>query len=181
MYPVPEERTVTRRHRPLAFDPQSTREAWDDIMTDIPAHPAAPPRVPPVPAQAPVPVRVHSPYYWSPPSLLSGLVSGALPELTAPAWKVVSVIAMAQLNAAALGPDASHSTQPVDLSLADLCAATGLARVTVIAAIRTAVKARWLTQEKRRTPHGGNAVALYGINWKRAEQAERARRKTAGK
>jgi hypothetical protein len=30
-----------------------------------------------------------------------------------------------------------------------------------------------------RTPHGGNAVALYAINWKWAERAERERRKKA--
>jgi hypothetical protein len=122
-------------------------------------------------------VRTGSPYYWSPPSLFSGLVAAALPELTAPAWKVLSVVAIAQLNQATLGPDASHGTKPIALSIADLQTATGLARVTVIGAVRTAVESRWLTQEKRRTPHGGNAVALYGINWKRAEQAERARRK----
>jgi hypothetical protein len=51
--------------------------------------------------------------------------------------------------------------------------------MTVIAAIRAGVEARWLRQEKRRTPHGGNAVALYTIDWSRAEQAERRRRKSS--
>jgi hypothetical protein len=34
----------------------------------------------------------------------------------------------------------------------------------------------WLSQQKRRTPHGGNAVALYSVNFLRAVEAERARR-----
>jgi hypothetical protein len=48
--------------------------------------------------------------------------------------------------------------------------------MTVTRAIQEATAADWLAQEKRRTQHRGNAVALYIINWKRAERAERARR-----
>jgi hypothetical protein len=55
--------------------------------------------------------------------------------------------------------------------------AAHLSRMTVIAAIREAIQADWLSQENRRTPHGGNAVALYAVNWRRAERAERLRRK----
>jgi hypothetical protein len=160
---------MTRRLR--GYHPLPTAADRDAILDDRPAYPAAPSRPPSVP------VRLQSNYYWSPPSLFSGLVAAALPEMTAPAWKVCSVVAMAQLNQATQGPDASHGTQPVALSIGDLQAATGLARVTVIGAIKAAVETRWLTQEKRRTPHGGNAVALYSLNWRRAEQAERARRK----
>jgi hypothetical protein len=155
------------------YHPYPTGEELDEILR-APSSPA----LPVVASRQPsVPVRYQSSYYWSPPSLLSGLVDQALPKLTAPAWKVCSVIAMRQLNAAALGKGAPWSTEPIALSITDIAQATRMARVTVISAIRAAVETGWLTQEKRRTPHGGNAVALYGINWRRAEQAERARRK----
>jgi hypothetical protein len=72
---------------------------------------------------------------------------------------------------------AQNASRPASVSIGDFCAEAHLSRMTVIAAIREAVRAEWLTQEKRHTPHGGNAVALYSINWRRAERAERARRK----
>jgi hypothetical protein len=123
-----------------------------------------------------VPVRLHSNYYWSPSSLLFGLFSEALPLLSAPSWKVCCAVAVRQLEAATMPPDAPYRPSPIALSLAELSQATGLSRVTVILAIRAAAASGWLTQTKRRTPHGGNAVALYSLDWSGAVLAEKRRR-----
>ena len=165
----------------LRYQELPSREEIDSILEDPPLEDRPPAW--PVPMEggepaAPVPVRLQSDYYWSPFSLLCGLAHEALPELTAPAWKVCTAVGIRQMAAATLGKNARFQPAPIALSLGELAEATGLTRVTVIAAIRAAANAGWLTQQKRRTPHGGNARALYSIDWRRAEQAERRRRKS---
>jgi hypothetical protein len=96
--------------------------------------------------------------------------------LSPAAWKICTVVAIRQLGQ---GLPAQNASIPVAVSIADFCTAAHLSRMTVIAAIREAIQAEWLAQEKRRTAHGGNAVALYSINWRRAERGERLRRKQA--
>lgn len=159
---------------------QASREEIDSILEDLPVEgrpPAWPPAEEAREPAAPVPVRLRSGYYWSPFNLLCGLAHEALPGLSGPAWKVCTAVGIRQMVAATVGKDARFQAAPIALSLGELAAATGLTKVTVIAAIRAAVEAGWLTQEKRRTPHGGNARALYSIDWRRAEQSERRRRK----
>jgi hypothetical protein len=160
------------KHR---YQEPATREEIEEILADSSPPPWSP--SPASPQIAPVPMRLHSAYYWNPFSLLCGLHDVALPQLSPPAWKIVSTIGIRQLAAATLGRDAPHRPSPIALSISDLMIATGLSRVAVIAAIRKTIDSGWLSQEKRRTPHGGNAVALYSIDWQRAERAERTRRK----
>jgi hypothetical protein len=119
---------------------------------------------------------LQSNYYWSPFSLLSGLAVAALPVLSPPAWKICTIVAIRQFW---LGLPAQNASHPVAVSIQDFCTAAHLSRATVIAAVREAIQAEWLLQQKRRTPHGGNAVALYSINWRRAERTERLRRQSA--
>jgi hypothetical protein len=128
----------------------------------------------PTEAKEPVPTQLQSTYYWNPFSLLSGLAEAALPALSPPAWKICTVVAMRQLRS---GLPTRNASCPVAISIQDFSTAAHLSRMTVIAAVRQAIQVDWLAQEKRRTPHGGQAVALYSINWRRAERAERERRK----
>jgi hypothetical protein len=138
------------------------------------AEPAARILLGPAEARASVPTRLQSKYAWNPFSLISGLAAAALPLLSSPAWKICTVVAVRQLH---LGVSGQNAGTPVAISFGDFCAATQLSRMTVIKAIREVIQAEWLTQEKRRTPYGGQAVSLYSINWKKAERVERERRK----
>jgi hypothetical protein len=160
-----------RRFAP--FSAEECKQAVDDILQNS-NQAARKVLLGPAEAKAPVPTRLQSSYYWSPFSLYSGLASAALSVLSAPAWKICTVVAIRQLH---LGLPAQNASTPAAISIADFCTATRLSRMTVLAAIREAIRLEWLSQEKRRTPHGGNAVAVYAINWKRAERAERERRK----
>jgi hypothetical protein len=100
---------------------------------------------------------------------MCGLGHAALPVLSGSAWKICFIVAMRQLVATS-GPVQRTETN-IPLSVADFQNASGLARVTVI--VREAVESGWLKREGRRTPHGGNAVALYSSHWVRAEREGR--------
>jgi hypothetical protein len=158
------------RRRFMPFSPEESRREIERIMGE----PAARIQLGPAEAKSPVPTRLQSNYYWAPFSLFSGLARAALPLLSGPAWKICTVVAIRQLES---GLPRQNASTPVAISLGDFCAAAHLSRMTVAKAIREAIAADWLAQEKRRTPHGGNSVAVYALNWRRAERAERERRK----
>jgi hypothetical protein len=165
------ERSPSPRFKP--FSPEASREAAAEILGDPQA--VRDVLFGPAEAKAPVPVRLQSNYYWSPFSLFAGLAAGALPALSPSAWKICTVVAVRQLHAGL--PSQNASVAPAAISIGGFWAAAHLSRMTVAAAVKEAVESGWLAQEKRRTQHGGNAVALYSINWKLAERAERERRK----
>jgi hypothetical protein len=165
------------RRRFVQFDPDEQRRENDRILgaPEAAQEPAARILLGPAEARASVPVRPPSKYSWNSFSLFSGLAAAALPLLSPAAWKICTVVAVRQLHLAEA--QTRNASTPVAISFDDFCVATHLSRMTVIKAIREIIQADWLAQEKRRTPHGGQAVSLYSINWKKAERAERERRK----
>jgi hypothetical protein len=87
-----------------------------------------------------------------------------------------TVVAVRQLH---LGVPDQNAGTPVAISLDDFCVATHLSRMTVIKTIREVIQADRLAQEKRRTPHGGQAVQREPRRSELPSRAQRCRRRTS--